>query len=1470
MKLTNNKSEFYGSVLVAGGGIAGIEASLNLAEMGYKVYLVEKTSAIGGTMPTLDKTFPTNDCSMCILSPKLVECGRHLNIEILTDSEIMGLTGSPGNFSVKVKQKPRYIDIDKCTGCGECVTVCPVNVENDFEKGLSSKKAIYKQYAQAFPNAYAIEKDGPAPCKVSCPAGVNVQGYVALTSIGKFKEAAKIVHDDLIIPAALGRICPHPCEDQCTRAKAEGAVSIAALKRFLADNYPREKIQLHEMKKEKTAIIGSGPAGLTAAYELAKNGYPVTIFESLPVNGGMLAVGIPDYRLPRNVLNEEISCLKELGVEIKTNSPLGSSFTLDDLKNQGYQAILIATGAHLNRKLNIPGEEGEKVISGIDFLRKVNLGEDIPLGKKVAVIGGGDVAMDAARCALRLGALEVTIYYRRSPAEMPAREEEIEAALAEGINFKYLIIPTAFVKEENKLTGMECVKITLGKPDSSGRRRPVPVEGSLHFVPADTVINAVGQKPDLSFLPSDLKRTDWGTLSADEVTLATSIPGVFAAGEVRTGPGIAISAVADGKEAAISIMRCLKGEDLANNRKVRDKTVKSRNLPEKLTEAARVELHELDPKERIKDFREFVLPLTPEEAQKEAERCLGCGPCSECMQCVEICKADCINHFDSAKELNLNVGAIILVPGFSEFPAASLKNLGYGVYRNVLTSTQFERVLSASGPFGGHLVRPSDHKEPGKIAWIQCAGSRTLKNDKPYCSSVCCMYAIKEALISKEHSDSSLDTTIFYMDMRTSGKDFEDYYQRGQEKGVRFVRSRIYRVEENPDTKDIIIRYAAEDGTVYQEEFDLVVLSVGLCPNEDSAKLSQALGFSLNEYGFALTEGFHPVKSSQEGIFVAGAFSGPKDIPETVIQAGAAADQAGEMLAAVKNTLVKEKTYPPERNVSGQKPRIGVFICHCGINISKVVDVKKLVSIAKNLPNVVYAEDNMYTCSQDTQIRIKEIIKENRLNRVVVASCSPRTHEPLFRETLKEAGLNPYLFEMANIRDQCSWVHMNEPEKATAKGISLVKMAVSKARLLEPVQTIPIPVEQKGLIIGGGVSGMTAALSLANQNYPVFLAEKEPVLGGMGRKMAFNHLGNPVKGYLDDLIHQVTHHPFITTCLSTGIKEIKGYVGNFETSLVKGNSQETIKHGIVIIATGAKESQPKEYLYGKDERVMINLELGQMIIKEPERIKELDSVVLINCVGSRNETRSYCSKVCCTQTVQLALKLKEINPDINIFVLYRDMRTYGFQEEFYLAARQKGVIFIRYKLEHQPEMRKENNKLIVTCIDHVLGEEMEINASLVSLAAAMEPIDNSDLSQELKVPLNKDGFFLEAHMKLRPVDFSTDGVFLCGLAHGPKPLAESISQAKAAAARACTVLNKKYLEAGGLTALVNPQLCSGCGTCASVCPAKAIEVDPGENTAKVNPALCKGCGACAASCRAGAVDVHGFQSKQILAMISQI
>ncbi|MFZ5632433.1 MAG: FAD-dependent oxidoreductase [Bacillota bacterium] len=998
-------AEKVGAVMVVGAGIAGIQASLDLAESGYFVYLVESSPAIGGTMPMLDKTFPTNDCSMCILSPKLVECGRHLNIKILTNSDVEEVSGEPGKFKVKVRQRPRFVDVDKCKGCGDCAEKCPVKVKDEFNQNLGLRKAIYKQYAQAYPNAYAID--------------------------------------------------------------------------------------------------------------------------------------------PKRCLN-------------------------------------------------------------------------------------------------------------------------------------------------------------LKKPNSCGK-------------------------------------------------------------------------------------------------------------------------------------------------------------------CVEACQADAINH-DMQEEIHdLNVGAIVLSPGFETFNAEALFYYGYGKFRNVVTSLEFERILSASGPFQGHLVRPYDKKEPRKIAWIQCVGSRNIRENHGYCSSVCCMYAIKEAVIAKEHSHEPLETTIFFMDMRTYGKGFEKYYDRAREEsGVRFVRSRIFEVTEKDDqSRNLIIRYSNEDGSIGTGEFDLVVLSVGLQPSKPVIDLGQKLGLDMNRYGFADTAPLSGVGTNKPGIYVSGAFSGPKDIPETVMQASAAAGASASLLSDSRGTLVQKKEYPAEKDVSAQDPRIGVFVCHCGVNIGSVVKVPEVVEMAKSLPNVVYAGEYLYVCSQDAQNTMRQIIEENKLNRVVVASCSPRTHKPLFQETMLEAGLNRYLFEMANIRDQCSWVHQNEPEKATEKAKDLVKMMVAKAALLNPIHQESVGVTKGALVIGGGVSGMNSALSLADQGYKVYLVEKADTLGGIANRIKQGLRGEDVPAYLADLAAKVKANPNIELFTGTEVQDAKGFVGNFVTTLSNGRE---IQHGVTIIAIGGAEYKPTEYLYGQNDRVMTQLELEEAIAAGDAKVAGAKNIVLIQCVGSREPARGYCSRVCCAKSIKLALKLKDKHPDANVFIMYRDIRAYGFFEDLYTEARRKGVIFIRYSVDQKPVVEEAGGKVKVTVTDHVLGQPVVIEADVLGLAAAILPAPDSKRMNELfKVPLNEDGFFLEAHMKLRPVDFSSEGIFLAGLAHGPKNIEENISQARAAAGRAGTILAKEELESHGVVAVVQPDKCAACLTCVRLCPYGAPKVE--NYAAQIAPVLCQGCGSCAGECPNKAITLQGYNDKMYISMI---
>ena len=1006
-----DKNQTTGAVMVVGAGIGGMQAALDLAESGYFVYLVDSSPAIGGVMAQLDKTFPTNDCSMCIMSPKLVECGRHLNIRVITHADVEAIEGEPGRFSVTLNRKPRYIRNDRCTGCGECAKHCPVTAIDTYNEKLSQRAAIYIQYPQAIPKVYLIDR----------------------------------------------------------------------------------------------------------------------------------------------------------------------------------------------------------------------------------------------------------------------------------------------------------------------------------------------------------------------------------------------------------------------------------------------------------------------------EQCIGCGLCER------VCLAKAVDYGDTQKVEKIEVGSVILATGYEMFDARLRPEFGYGVFPNVVTSIEFERLLSATGPHRGHLLRPSDGTIPERVAFIQCVGSRDSNCGNGYCSSVCCMYATKEAIIAKEHVHF-VKPTIFFMDVRAYGKGFDAYYENAKAKyGIRFIRCMVSKIRESLKTKNLLVTYLNDEGKLVEEEFELVVLSVGMVPSQETVEMAKRIGVELEAHGFCKTSTFEPTSTSRKGIYVCGAFQEPKDIPETVAQASAAAAEASSLLADARGTLVAEKKYVPEKNVNYEGPRVGAFICHCGINIGGIVDVPAVVEYARTLPDVVYAEANLYTCSQDTQDHMKKVIEENRLNRVVVASCTPRTHEPLFQDTIREAGLNRYLFEMTNIRDQCSWVHMQQPKEATEKSKDLVRMAVAKAALLEPLQTQMVGVVQKALVIGGGLTGMTAAKKIAEAGYEVYLVERESQLGGKARAIHFTLEGDDVQSHLKQLIEKVEKDPRIHLMTQTEIESVNGFVGNFKTKLRKGKEVQEIDHGTIVVATGAEEYRPKEFLYGQDSHVITQRELEERISLHPASLKALKNIVMIQCVGSRNDERPYCSRICCSEAIKNALSLKSMNPETNVYVLYRDIRTYGFKEDYYRKAREAGVIFIRFDPEREPRLEKEGKDLKVVVREPILQDALNIQTDLLVLSAGITPsADNERLSKMLKVPLNQDGYFLEAHMKLRPVDFATEGIFLAGLAHNPKSIEESLSQANAAVSRALTYLSKKELETIGTISEVDERKCIGCGLCEEVCPYKAIEIlvkrtVVGEKqVAQINRVLCKGCGACTASCRSGSIDLKGFTNSEVVAQIAEL
>jgi len=793
----------------------------------------------------------------------------------------------------------------------------------------------------------------------------------------------------------------------------------------------------------------------------------------------------------------------------------------------------------------------------------------------------------------------------------------------------------------------------------------------------------------------------------------------------------------------------------------------------------------------------------------------------------------------------------------------------------VVTSMDYERLLCATGPYEGEILRASDKKHPHKIAWIQCVGSRqVIPGGKSYCSAVCCTYTQKQVILTKDH-DAEAECTIFHNDIRSYGKDFERFSERAERlPGIRFIRSYTSIVKEDPESKNVTMRYSTPEDGVKEEEFDMVVLSVGLNPPADYEDLADKFGIELNSHGFGKTDPFNPMETSRPGIFISGAFQGPMDIPESVLTASGAGSQCGGLLDYRRGKLAKERIYPAERDVSEEEPRIGVFVCHCGANIGRVVSVPSTAEYSLTLPNVVYAQEQQFSCSTDSAKQIADMIKEKGLNRVVVAACTPRTHEPLFRDTLREAGINQYFYDMANIREHCSWVHSREKEEATQKAKDIIRMSVARACHLEPLREFDLPVNKTALVVGGGIAGMTCALSMADQGHEVYLVEKDADLGGIARKLHYTLEGLDVQAYLRDLIRKVYQHPLVHVYTDATITEATGYVGNFVTKVTSERGVTGIKHGTAVIAVGADEYRPTEYLYGEDDRVMTHLELEEQITKGDENVINAETLVMIQCVGCRNEDRNYCSRICCSESIKNALKLKEINPNMDIYILFRDMRTYGFSEDYYREAADKGVKFIRYEPDDKPQVEavKEGDKSIlrVTVPDYILGMKLAIDADIIALAAAIIPSAGSkEVSQLFKVPLGPDGFFQEAHVKLRPVEFAADGVFLCGIAHYPKHISEAISQAYGAAGRALTLLSHDTVRASGSVCEVNERKCMGCGACIVACTYGAIEFRETRQGKKavVNPVICKGDGLCNAKCPTGAIQLKHYTDEELLCQI---
>jgi heterodisulfide reductase subunit A len=842
----------------------------------------------------------------------------------------------------------------------------------------------------------------------------------------------------------------------------------------------------------------------------------------------------------------------------------------------------------------------------------------------------------------------------------------------------------------------------------------------------------------------------------------------------------------------------------------------------------------------------------PLKATIDDRRCLYLtrGKCAQ--KCVEVCGPKAIDFTQKDEFLDLRVGAILVSTGFELFNPTPLEEYGYGRYPNVLTNLQFERLLSASGPTGGHVQRPSDGEEPKTVAFLQCVGSRDRKN-YPYCSQICCMASVKEAVVAKEH-DPELKPVIFYMDLRAFGKGFQEYVDRAKkEYGIEFVRGRISEITEDRE-KNLVLRYEdTEKGRLQERSVEMVVLASALKPSEGCRRLAEILGIETDAFGFfrSLAED-RPFETKVPGIYLNGTCQGPMDIPDSVSQASGAAAKAEALLREARKTEVEIKERPPEREI-GEEPRIGVFVCHCGRNIASVVDVAAVAEYARTLPNVVYAQDTLYTCSDDTQAEIKRAIQENDLNRVVVASCTPRTHEPLFRSTCEDTGLNPYLFEMTNIREHCAWVHSQEPEEATEKAKDLVRMAVAKTRLLEPQEKGRVEIDPSGLVLGGGLAGKTAALEVAEQGFQVHLVEREPQLRG------------PLQG-------AVQNHPRIQIHLGTTLREIQGFPGNFEVTLEEG---ETLNVGGVILATGSREWKPEgRCLYGEDPAVMTLQELEEAVEREDFRP---GSLVFLQCVGSREEEgeRPYCSRTCCIDAVRSARLLKERDPQTQVTILYRDVMTFGMYEEEYRASQEElGVRYLKYSPQDPPQVERVGGKLRVSFREVLLGEALVIEADALVLSTPQVPAEGAEeLARVLKIPRSPDGFFMEAHAKLRPLEFTLDGLYLCGNCQGPKEPRHVVAQATGAAARLCSLLSKGVLETEATTSIVDPELCIGCGRCIDVCIFRAIQLvqnEKGEFKSQINPALCKSCGACASVCPNGAISPRQFTRKQILVMIEEL
>lgn len=1482
-----HKTEKIGAVLVCGAGVAGIQAALDLAESGFKVYLLETTAAIGGRMPQLDKLFPAGDCAMCVLSPKLVECARNENVEIITLADIEEVSGGPGNFSVKIRQNPRYIDLKKCDACGNCAEACPVSLPSEFDDRVTIRKAIFRPYPQAIPSAFTISKpDRQAPCKMSCPAGVNVPGLVALTAAGKLGEAYELLWKRCPLPAVSGRICRNPCETGCSRNEVDGPVAIRQLEQFVADyfcDHPEERAQLQlrtAILDRKVAVVGSGPAGLTAAADLALMGYRVTLFEANPYLGGMLRYGIPGYRLPREILDKEIGRILQLGIEVQTGTVIDSPKELLSKVNgspasaAGFDAVFVATGAWLERNSGIPGENADGVWGGLRFLHQVNAGEKPAIGPRVAVIGGDDTAIEAARCAIRIpGVKYVGMACLESMGELRCDPRQLQHAIEEGVNFHCSLGPTRIDVADGKVTSVKfraCTSVL----DEYRRFDPLFDDTAISSITADTVILTGRRTVDSARFGLDTR--PGGRIFADPDTLATSVKGIFSGGDSVLGPASMIDAVSQGHRAAQSIDTYLRGaasiREISNASSVPLNPSKLAHYPRPdASQHSRIQMllkGNAANQQRSKSNGNSV--LTRENAIEEAGRCLSCGMCSECMQCVASCSAGAVIHDQRPASLRIEVGSIVLAPGLEESGPVFAGDFGIGRYPDVVSGLQFERVLALSGP-AGPIKRPSDGEDARKIAFIQCVGSR--EGNDGYCSTVCCMTAAQQSTSILERRQDA-EVWIFGKEVRPTGKGSESCVNRLRDSnGSNYVRAFPSRVRES-ENRRLKIHYCMEGKAEQQQEFDLVVLSMGLQVSDSVKQMAARLGVQLNHFGFARTQRFSPLATSRPGIFLAGSFQEPKDIPASVAQASGAAACVMNELAAVRGTLTRKHEYPWERDVADESPRIGVFVCRCGQNIASAVDVERVARKASLMPGVLYAEANMYSCSESSLQHIKEIIRKHRLNRIVVASCSSRTHEVLFRETLRECGLNQYLVAMTNIRDECSWVHKDDKPAATAKAVDLVGMAVARARHLTAFPLTELEVTPAAMVLGGGIAGMSAALSLAGQGFKVHLVEKETALGGLVRNIHSTLEQDDVRAALLDLISKTQSNPNITLYLNSTLVRMSGQVGDFTSTLASDGGLKTVKHGAVIVATGGRPIATDKFLYGRNPRVFTQAELESAMADDdlPRELrgKQDPTVVMIQCVESRDEKHPYCSRVCCSEAIKNALQIKRRLPYARIVILNRDIRTYGFRDHFFMKARKQGILFYRYPENDPPLVAGDKGLPKVKVHDMDSGRDLNFSADLLVLSTGISPAaDNPAVSGMLRSALNSEGFFIEAHPKLRPVDLPNEGEFVCGLAHSPRFMDETIAQAQAAAGRASRVLSKTLMEIAGQVSYVNPAECVACATCVRVCPYGAPVINA-LGKSEIRGAKCVGCGGCVSACPAKAIVLRHQDSRTVTAMLDEV